>query len=383
MLRLLPLTLVFLISLAAARYADAHLLNMTRIGVEAGTGDMLLDLDIDLGQSLMSAEAYWQASQAGPDERPALLRGALKILDRDLIVLLDGVPLPKRLVDIELTASSLDAIRNPLTPQMARLRYAVRGIDGEVLQVRLAPDLEIPWPCLVTVNVEGARLPQSRLLTDVDRLSLPAFLSPEKIASEKAFADSGWLIDKWGRLAPWMAWIAVGFQHIVPKGLDHILFVLGLFFFNRGWKPLLIQVTGFTLAHSVTLALAVYGIVRVPASIVEPLIALSIVYVALDNVYESRLVRVRLLVVVLFGLLHGLGFASVLSGIGLPEGQFLTSLLLFNVGVELGQVTVLLLAFLIVGWFRHRTWYPAYVAQPAAVAIAGTGAYWFLKRIAF
>ncbi len=357
---------------------------MTRIDVDARTGEMLISVEIDLGQSLMSPEAYWQATQAPPEEQRALLDNAVRRLDRELVVLVDGNPVSRTLASFELAAISREAIQNPLTPQMAKLHYVVPGAQqGEKLQVAIAPELEIPWPCLLTVKTAESQLPQSRLLTDVDRLSHPAYFSAEKIAASRVRNQSGWLVESWGKLAPWMMWVAVGFQHIIPKGLDHILFMLGLFFFSRGWRTLLIQVTGFTVAHSLTLALSMYGVVQVPSSIVEPLIALSIVYVALDNLFESQLVRWRLAVVVLFGLLHGLGFASVLSNIGLPDGQFMSSLVLFNVGVELGQISVLLIAFLLVGWYRRQPWYATKVAQPAAVAIAGTGAYWFLKRIAF
>lgn len=140
------------------------------------------------------------------------------------------------------------------------------------------------------------------------------------------------------------AYIPVGFDHILPKGLDHILFVLGLFFLSTQLGPLLWQVSAFTLAHTVTLALGALGLVTVPAAIVEPLIAASIVYVAVENIFARGLTRWRPVVVFGFGLLHGLGFASVLGEFGLPEGQFIPALIGFNVGVELGQLTVIALA---------------------------------------
>lgn len=140
------------------------------------------------------------------------------------------------------------------------------------------------------------------------------------------------------------AYIPVGFDHILPKGLDHILFVLGLFFLSTRLGPLLWQVTAFTLAHTVTLALGALGIVNLPGSIVEPLIAASIVYVAIENIFARGLNRWRPMIIFAFGLLHGLGFASVLGEFGLPDGQFVPALLGFNIGVELGQLTVIALA---------------------------------------
>ena len=184
---------------------------------------------------------------------------------------------------------------------------------------------------------------------------------------------------------PWLTafinYIGLGFEHIVPKGLDHILFVLGLFFFSLNLRPLLYQVTAFTIAHTVTLALAILGFVQIPANIVEPLIAASIVYVAVENILVTDFRPWRTAVVFGFGLLHGLGFAAVLGDIGLDPGRFVTGLIGFNIGVELGQLTVIAGAFLAVGlWFGKSRWYRQAIAMPASAAIALIGAYWFLQR---
>ena len=176
-------------------------------------------------------------------------------------------------------------------------------------------------------------------------------------------------------------YINVGFVHIIPKGLDHILFVVGLFLLSAQLRPLLIQVTTFTLAHSVTLALGIFGIVNVSASIVEPLIAASIVYVCIENIYSEKLSRWRPFIIFAFGLLHGLGFASVLGEIGLGAGSFVTSLIAFNIGVELGQLAVIAVCFLLVGfWFRHKPWYRKVITVPASIIIALIAIYWVLER---
>ena len=143
-------------------------------------------------------------------------------------------------------------------------------------------------------------------------------------------------------------YIPVGFDHIVPKGLDHILFVLGLFFLSTRMGPLLTQVSLFTLAHTITLAAAALGYVSVPGSIVEPLIAASIAYVAIENIFMRNLSPWRPVVIFGFGLLHGLGFASVLGEFGLPAGAFVPALIGFNVGVEVGQLAVIAVMFLAV-----------------------------------
>jgi hydrogenase/urease accessory protein HupE len=176
--------------------------------------------------------------------------------------------------------------------------------------------------------------------------------------------------------------IVLGFEHILPKGLDHILFVLGLFLFSLQMRPLLTQVTAFTIAHTVTLALASLKIVTVPASIVEPLIALSIAWIAVENILWQRLTVWRTLIVFCFGLLHGIGFASVLSDIGLSPSRFLTGLIGFNVGVELGQLTIILAAFLGVGyWFGRKPWYRTFVVIPGSLAIAAFGLFWAYERV--
>lgn len=182
-----------------------------------------------------------------------------------------------------------------------------------------------------------------------------------------------------------VAWqyLGLGFTHIVPKGLDHILFVLGLFLLSTRLKPLLVQVTSFTVAHSITLGLTIYGVVSLSPKIVEPLIAASIVYVAVENLFTSKLHAWRPVVVFCFGLLHGMGFANVLREVGLPRSEFLTGLVTFNVGVEFGQLTVISVAFLIVGAWRRRQTYHGRVVVPCSLAIAATGLYWTVERAIF
>ncbi|MEO8275876.1 MAG: HupE/UreJ family protein, partial [Thermoanaerobaculia bacterium] len=130
-----------------------------------------------------------------------------------------------------------------------------------------------------------------------------------------------------------------------------------------------------------TLAASIYGVVHLPSSIVEPLIALSIAYVAIENLVTSELKPWRPLLVFGFGLLHGLGFAGVLTDLGLPRARFLTALLSFNGGVELGQLTVIASAWLLLGaWFSKRPWYRRRVVVPGSLAIAAVGIYWFIER---
>ena len=189
-----------------------------------------------------------------------------------------------------------------------------------------------------------------------------------------------------GPAAPAGAWstagryLRLGFVHILPRGLDHILFVLGLFLLGARLAPLVWQVSAFTVAHAVTLSLAVFDVVSLPPRVVEPLIALSIVYVAVENLLTERLTPWRPATVFLFGLLHGLGFAGVLRELGLPAEERWLGLLTFNAGIEAGQLAVIGLAFAAVGWCRRRPWYRRRVVIPASALIAVTGLLWTVER---
>lgn len=176
-------------------------------------------------------------------------------------------------------------------------------------------------------------------------------------------------------------YLAIGFTHIVPKGLDHILFVLGIFLLSVAWRPLLYQVTAFTIAHTITLGLSLYGYLSLSPSIVEPLIAASIVYVGVENIFTPTLKPWRVFVVFGFGLLHGMGFAGVLTEIGLPKNEFVNALISFNVGVELGQLAVIVVAWLAVAAFRNASWYRRVIVIPGSAAIALTGGYWAVERV--
>lgn len=176
-------------------------------------------------------------------------------------------------------------------------------------------------------------------------------------------------------------YLVIGFHHIIPKGQDHILFVLGLFLFSAQVKSLLWQVTAFTVAHSITLGLALYDVIHLPSSITEPLIAASIVFVAVENIFAKDLKPWRYAVVFCFGLVHGLGFASAFADTGLPRQDFLIGLIGFNLGVECGQLAVITGAFLVVGWFRHRSWYRRAIVIPASSAIALIALFWTFQRI--
>ena len=177
-------------------------------------------------------------------------------------------------------------------------------------------------------------------------------------------------------------YLKLGYKHILPDGFDHILFVISLCLLSNKIKVIFWQATAFTVAHSITLALSMKNIIVAPSAVVEPIIALSIVFVAMENLLLKELKPWRILVVFMFGLIHGLGFASALNEIGLPRNKFATSILSFNLGVEFGQMTIILLVFgLIVLPFGNKVWYRKRIVYPLSIIIALTAAFWTYQRI--
>ena len=179
-------------------------------------------------------------------------------------------------------------------------------------------------------------------------------------------------------------YLKLGFTHIIPEGLDHILFVVGLCLLSNKVKVILWQATAFTVAHSITLALSMKNIIVAPSAVVEPIIALSILFVAVENLLLTELKPWRILLVFMFGLIHGLGFASSLNEIGLPRNKFVTSILSFNGGVELGQITVISAVFvLLVIPFGKNKNYRKWVVAPLSVMIGLVALYWTIQRVFF
>jgi hypothetical protein len=179
-------------------------------------------------------------------------------------------------------------------------------------------------------------------------------------------------------------YMLIGYEHIIPLGFDHILFILCVFFLNTNIKQIILQASMFTLAHSITLGLAMYGLINPPANIIEPLIAISIVFLAIENIYSTKVKPWRMVMVFLFGLVHGMGFAGALSGLGMPQYAFATALISFNVGVELGQITIILaMYFLVARTFSRKVWYRKGIVIPSSIIIALVASYWTIERIFF
>jgi hypothetical protein len=177
-------------------------------------------------------------------------------------------------------------------------------------------------------------------------------------------------------------WIYTGYRHVLPVGLDHMLFIFGLFLIVLKWRPLMWQSLVFTVAHSATLALSVLGWVHLDTKIVDILIAFSIAFIGVENLLAHKVGKLRYILVFCFGLIHGIGFASTMADKvkGIPRDQLTAPLLGFNVGVELAQITVLAASFLIF-WPIQKHTRLAQTVGSVIVALAGAG--WMIQRMFF
>ncbi|MEO0918031.1 MAG: HupE/UreJ family protein [Pseudomonadota bacterium] len=303
-----------------------------------------------------NAESYDALRQLTPAEMADRVRAAWPTIEAQFLISSDGQRVPISLQDIEVPEeANFDLAR------ISRLTLSAQLPAGD------AP-VEIGWePALGPLIVRQSGVEDG----------YAAFLTPgmtsDPIPRTGAATQTA--------LEAFVDYIRVGFDHIVPQGLDHILFVLGLFFFSLRMGALLWQVTAFTLAHTVTLALGALDIIRLSPDIVEPIIAASIVYVGIENLFLRKLPPWRPFVIFGFGLLHGLGFAAVLQDFGLGNDHFIPKLIGFNLGVEIGQLAVIAAAWVTLALFFGRYgWYYRRIAAPVSVAIALIAAFWVFER---
>ncbi|MCF2870639.1 HupE/UreJ family protein [Octadecabacter sp. G9-8] len=286
-----------------------------------------IDLDgLEDTEAAPEAEAYDALRALEPDAFMAQFDANWPQMADAIGVIVDGTP-----VALELTSLEVPAVGDVEVVRQSVVTFAA-DIAAD------AQSVQIDWPAEYGVLV----LRQMGVDAGWD-----GYLSGGGLTDPVALAGG----DEMSGGEAFMRFIPVGVEHIVPLGLDHILFVLGLFFLSVKMRPLLWQVTAFTAAHTVTLALATLGYVNIPEDymwIVESIIAASIVYVAVENIFTDGLNPWRPAIIFGFGLLHGLGFASVLGAYGLPDNAVIPALLGFNIGVELGQLLCIAIAFIIV-----------------------------------
>jgi hypothetical protein len=403
--------LVLLVACGVATTLHAHLLNITRVLVTVTPGvEFTLQLDVDLSRLLGDYEAYGALLREPKAAQDARLEPMSRELLTEIGLQADGAPLEMTTASWSLPDVPPEKVGDQTVAAMTTFLYR-KSLDAPVRELRLVPTMmaRVEFPLAYTFSVPSTGLLLTRWLelpgVATRTLTMPqveavaASAPAEAAASGEAsgakvaeappaagpkaeeFTDFELKVAR--VISTVLQFLWLGFLHILPMGTDHILFVLGLFFLSPQWRPLVSQTTVFTIAHTTTLGLSAYGIFSLPARVVEPLIALSIAYVAVENIFWPKLRPTRLVVVFMFGLLHGLGFASSLSEVPMPKDQFFTALLSFNFGVDFGQLTVIAIAFLAVGWFREKPWYRKAIVVPLCAAIATVGLYWTVLRAFF
>ncbi len=188
--------------------------------------------------------------------------------------------------------------------------------------------------------------------------------------------------DSEGTWSVFARFTALGFLHIIDRrALDHCLFVLGLFLLSPRLKPVLLQISAFTVAHTITLTLTSLHVIGLPAHIVEPAIAASVAFVGIENLFAKKVDAKRTAVSFCFGLVHGMGVATAFNEAGFPAGRLVPSLGAFTVGVEAGHLAVLAGAFAVLAWSRGKPWYRARVSIPISLAISAIALVWFVQRL--
>jgi hypothetical protein len=372
----------------------AHSLTITQVLVSfEQPGKVDVKIDIDLTNAIGSPDKYYALAEEKPEAQRNAINGLIPGVLDSLRLYVGGVRLRPELQRFSLPRLSQDQFLDPATDHFTTLDLiAALPSSREPLRLVVPPDSVVDYPVAFVVQIPSAHILDTRWIEDTATESEPFDWSDDapRVATDATVTPPTGAPGQQPQAIdvdsmPWPRQLAMylrlGFRHIVPEGTDHILFVLGLFFLGVTWRKLLAQTTVFTIAHATTLFLSTYGIFSLPSKYVEPAIALSIAFIALENVFSPRLGIGRLAVVFGFGLIHGLGFASSLSEVPFPKHQFMVALIGFNFGVDAGQLFIILLAFLAVGWFRNRPWFRARVAIPCSLAIAGIGVFWAVQRI--
>jgi hydrogenase/urease accessory protein HupE len=380
--------LLLLCALLAPVTTLAHGLVFTRVeAMFARPGEVDIKLEYNLALVLPQPAAYHALTQSSVETQKAAVVRALPAILGAMEFYAGDTRLALELQSFAMPKLPLEAFSDPAQDKSAELRFTAklpRNGGPLVMVVPYAAPVEHPVLFAAGTPTNGVLLrswveegPGEPF--DWSQLQTEAAGNGPKAADAEIrppAARAPWYVDFW-------TYLRLGFKHIVPDGLDHILFVLALFFLGQTWRKLVAQTTVFTIAHATTLFLSRYGVVNLPGNYVEPLIAFSIACIALENIWRPQLGAARLVLVFAFGLVHGLGFAGSIAEVEFPRDQFVMALLGFNLGVDAGQLFIIAVALLLVGWWRDKPWFRARVTIPCCAAIAAIGLFWTVQRIFF
>jgi hydrogenase/urease accessory protein HupE len=277
-----------------------------------------------------------------------------------------------------------------LVLERLRMNADGRDLEWEITSVRPLPDrtaVEIAYRIPLATSVGRLRVTAALFPYDPTHQTFVNIYEGDSLTTQQVLSAGRPAMEcytggRQGAFAVFKEFTRAGIHHIAI-GPDHILFIIGLLLLGGSVLRLLGIVSAFTVGHSITLSLAALNIVAPPARIVEPAIALSIVYVGADNLLATKGARdVRAWIALFFGLVHGFGFASVLREIGLPSRALGISLFSFNLGVEIGQAILVVIVASLLALLRSRSPIRArQLVTVASVVVTLAGAYWFVERI--
>lgn len=374
--------LLALISIGLPNMAHSHLLNMSKASLTHSNETLELTLTLDLTRALGSSERYFEWSRLAhsttPNAQPPSIRKLLDSLITALDIRVGGHTVEWTLSKLVLPfdvphEDFVSGLAWPMTTITLQAPLPVTDISkvtaskptdttATVLLARFSSTFAFEEPIALTMYQPSTQRSISRWL--VRNQQSPEFsLSPQETATLPKATDTSITVA--------LEYMWQGIIHILPRGWDHVLFVLGMFLGARKRTHLMLWVTGFTLAHTVTLGLAAFGAIEISAAIVEPIIMISIAWVAIENIVLRPSVQWRFALVTLFGLVHGLGFASVVKTLPMPSDNFTLALISFNVGVELAQLAVLAIAFMMLGYWWKKAYWHKRIVVPGSIIIAG------------
>ncbi len=385
---------VFLLLIALAPDVFSHANGTSKIDVFLFPEkiETLVDVNKNDILNIISPQGFEHLST---EERIKHQSNFLLYLQSRLNIVVDGERLDQVKVMTWLTEDGVNyketdtLVYNDGSNYIVRLSWPIKAQSKSLqFSVQMFPEFGTSCIANTTIFWQGKVIQQNYLTPSTD---LWVSIEPKELEKRINAIATG-TQSKSKQKSTFFQFLHFGFIHILPLGIDHILFVLGLFFFSIKFKPILGQITAFTIAHSITLGLSLFDVFSLPSSLVEPLIAFSITFVAAENIFGSsqggspvsrNMKPWRWMIVFGFGLLHGLGFASALKDLGIPDGTYFTALLSFNIGVELGQLTVVSAIALLTVSFWKKTWYFRFVVIPFSALIGTVGLYWTIERTFF
>lgn len=366
---------IILLSLLATGILRGHIVEQLFLTVEKNEGSIQLEVIFDAAYALPELRddptapqppREWLLSKT-PEQHHQLREGADAYLRESIQLQFAGKNLPYQV-------SFPDYLTQP--PNFPTLLN-----DGAYFTVLITSDLPTTQSGEVLISILAGDRPDFIIAIKQSGQTNYLVVRPESSASLFRITPSGEVETPSPSL---MAIFWLGFRHVIPDGLDHILFILGLFLMARKWQPLVSQSLVFTLAHSISLGLAVSGVLNVQqwsgAWLIEPIIALSIAVIAVENLFYQEAKTRRLIIVFGLGLIHGLGFAGSLGAVLQKDDGWLLTLATANIGVEAAQISLLALAWcLTIKWWDSRS-YKSFRIR-ASLLIAIIGLWWTIERL--